>query len=85
MHQRWVIPFATLCHTEVKENSRAICSRLWLDNMLGCCTTVYVIVDTHCKHGKYDLMTTAEYKLIIVNIGVSLVFVRVCVYMSEYV
>lgn len=46
---------------------------------------MYVIVDTHCKHGKYDLMTTAEYKLIIVNIGVSLVFVRVCVYMSEYV
>lgn len=83
LHPRWVILFAALCHTEIKENSRANGNSLWLDSMLECCTTVYVIVDTHYKCGKYDLMTTAEYRLIIVNICMSLVCVRVCVCMSE--
>ena len=68
--------------TEIKETSRAHGNSLWPDNMVGCCPTVYIIADTHYKHGKYDLMTIVEDRLIIVNIRVSLVFVRVCVCMS---
>lgn len=71
--------------TEIKETSRAHGNSLWPDNMLGCCPTVYIIADTHHKHGKYDLMTIAEDRLIIVNIRVSLVCVRVCVCMSQWV
>lgn len=69
--------------TEIKETSRARGNSLWLDSTLGCCPSAYVIADTHDKPGKYDLMTIAEDRLIIVNICVSLVWVRVCVCMSQ--
>ena len=59
--------------TEIKETSRARGNSLWLDSTLGCCPSAYVIADTHGKHGKYDLTTIAEDRLIIVNICVSLV------------